>query len=86
MMILKIKLILSLNHYSGQILATHTFSSKQNFIEYYNSHILSIFNLIEFSKKNLVKKIVKSVLMQMYMEKLLLVLLQKKNNQIILIW
>jgi nucleoside-diphosphate-sugar epimerase len=47
-------------------LATHTFSSKQNFIEYYNSHILSIFNLIEFSKKNLVKKIINFSSMNVY--------------------
>lgn len=47
-------------------LATHTFSSKQNFIEYYNSHILSVFNLIEFSKKNLVKKIINFSSMNVY--------------------
>jgi len=47
-------------------LATHTFSNKQNFIDYYNSHILSVFNLIEFSKKNLVKKIINFSSMNVY--------------------
>ena len=47
-------------------LATHTFSNKQDFIDYYNSHILSVFNLIEFSKKNFVKKIINFSSMNVY--------------------
>lgn len=47
-------------------LAAHTFSNKQNFIDYYNSHILAVFNLIEFSKKHLVKKIINFSSMNVY--------------------
>lgn len=39
-------------------IATHTFSAKQDFVDYYNSNILSIFNIVEFAKKKKVKKII----------------------------
>lgn len=39
-------------------IATHTFSKKKKLIDYYNSNIKSVSNLIRFSKKNKVKRII----------------------------
>jgi len=47
-------------------LTTHTFSNKKDFIDYYNSHILSVLNLIDFSKKKFVKKIINFSSMNIY--------------------
>mgnify|MGYP000064701393 CR=1 FL=1 len=38
--------------------ATHLFSKKRDFVDFYDSHILSIFNIAEFANKKKIKKII----------------------------
>ena len=49
-------------------IATHTFSQKRNLIDYYNSNLKSVSNLINFSKKKKVKRIINFSTVNVYGE------------------
>ena len=56
---LKDRINLKLNpDYVVNCIATHTFSKRQKLLDYYNSNIRAISNLIEFSKQKKVKRII----------------------------